>query len=254
MGRLNKIVIILTILLQGTNSFSNNIDSVLSKANLAYKESNFTEASALYQSIVDSGYHSAEIYYNIGNTFFKQNDFPRAILNYERALLLNPTDEDINFNLEKSRTFVVDKIEVIPEFFIKTWIKNTIVILSSDTWALFAVILFIVSVSGFLFFFLTNKTAVKKLVFSFSVLFTLSFLLFGFFSIKSKNYIKNSQSAIVMTQTVTVKSSPDREGMDVFIIHEGCKVSILRKLAGWCEVRIADGKQGWLEEDEIEKI
>lgn len=254
MSKITRIAFLLSLLLQGYVSYGNDIDSILFKANNAYKESNFSEASELYQSIVESGYQSAELFYNIGNTYFKQGDFPKAILYYERALLLNPTDEDIQFNLAKSRTYVVDKIEVIPEFFIKTWIKNTISILSSDTWSILAVILFLIAISGFLVFFLTRKLSLKKLVFSISVLLLIGFILVGFFSIKSKGYIENSQSAIVMTPTVTVKSSPNREGIDVFIIHEGSKVVILRKLAGWYEVRIADGKQGWLEESDVEKI
>lgn len=229
-------------------------DSLLSKANEEYKLKNFAESISLYQSIVDSGYHSAELYYNIGNAFFKQGDVPRAILNYERALLLNPTNEDIKFNLAKSQTYVVDKIEVIPEFFVKTWFRNTMVILSSDTWAILAMVLFIFSFAGYLLFFLGRKTGLKKLMFSVSVLFTLLFILIGFFAIKSKGYIENSNGAIVMTPTVTVKSSPDTDGLDVFILHEGSKVQIIRRLSNWYEIKIADGKQGWLKSNDIEKI
>lgn len=254
MNRLRLHILILASFVLSSFGFAFEPESILIKANEEYKVKNFSEAISLYQIIVDSGYHSAELYYNIGNSFFKQGDIPRAILNYERALLLNPTNEDIKFNLAKSQTFVVDKIEIIPEFFVKTWFRNTVVILSSDTWALFALVLFVISIMGYLLFFLGQKAGVKKLLFTLSVLITLLFMLSGFFAFKSKGYIENSSGAIVMSPTVTVKSSPDTDGLDVFIIHEGSKVVILRKLADWYEIKIADGKQGWLKSNDVEKI
>lgn len=247
------LALIIFIILSPTVS-GNNIDTVFSDANSAYKNRAFEEAINLYQSIVDSGYESAELYYNIGNAFFKTGQFPRAILNYERALNLEPNDEDIKFNLAKSQTYVVDKIEAIPEFFIKTWFSNLIIKLPSNTWAGLALLAFLLSVSGFLVFFLTRKTLLKRSVFTVSVLLVTGFVVLGFFSLRSKAYVENSNTAIVMTPTVTVKSSPDNDGLDVFIIHEGSKVSILRNLAGWYEIRIADGKQGWLKEEDVEKI
>ncbi len=232
----------------------NGVDSLLFKAKNAYEQKDFSDAALYYQVVVDSGYQSVELFYNIGNAYFKQGDFARAILNYERAMLLDPTDEDVQFNLSKSKTYVVDKIEAIPEFFIKTWFRNTIVMFNSDAWAKLAIVIFILTLSGLLLFFVSNKVVLKKMAFSLSVLMLIFFLITGFFSIKARDYIESSTNAIIMAPTVTVKSSPDEDGVDVFIIHEGTKVSILRSLAGWYEVSIADGKQGWLKTNEVEKI
>jgi tetratricopeptide (TPR) repeat protein len=230
------------------------VADVLSKANEAYDAKEFATSSQLYQSVVDSGFKSADLYYNLANAYFKQGKYPNAILNYERALLLNPADEDIQFNLSKSKTYVVDKIDVIPEFFVKTLFKKNIVKFSSNNWAILAFLFFFFSIVCYLVYFISISAGKRKLFFTVATFLFLIFILFGTFSYKVKNYIENSVSAIVMSPTVTVKGAPDNEGLDVFIIHEGTKVNVLRSLAGWYEIKIADGKQGWLKQEEIEKI
>ena len=110
-------------------------DSLLNKANNHYLEGNFDKAAELYQTLVDSGYHNAELYFNLGNSYFKLNRIPYAILNYERAYLLKPNDEDIEFNLEFARTYTVDRIEPLPVFFLTKWYRSARGMLSSNGWA-----------------------------------------------------------------------------------------------------------------------
>lgn len=254
MKKLINTLIILLILPLGIYSNTFDTDSLLKSAEAAYIAKDYYSATTIYERVSDSGYSSLELYYNIGNAYYKQGEYPKAILYYERALLLDPTDEDAQFNLTKAKTYVVDKIEVIPEFFIKTWFDRFMVSLNSDTWALFALCFFASSVVGFLLFLFSRQAFIKRMVFIISVFFVIIFGVTGIFSVKTKKILENNVSGIIMTPTVTVKGSPDMEGLDSFIIHEGTKVNVLRSLAGWYEVRIADGKQGWLRMKDLEKI
>lgn len=232
----------------------NRFGAFLKEAETLYANEKFQNAIDRYQHVADSGFHSSELYYNIGNAYFKLGDISRSILNYERALLLAPTDGDILFNLEKSRTYVVDNIEVIPEFFIKSWLRKTIVIFNSNAWAVTALMAFLFATLFLLVFFIARKVVVKKVMLPVSIIALLVFLFSIIFSSRTKGYVEDSNYAIIMQSTVTVKSSPDNGGVDVFIIHEGTKVNVLRSLADWHEIKLADGKQGWLSAEEIEKI
>ncbi|MBN2486583.1 MAG: tetratricopeptide repeat protein [Bacteroidales bacterium] len=229
-------------------------DSVFSAANKFYIEKKYDKAVETYNILIDKGHKTAGLFFNIGNAYFKAGNYAKAILFYERAKLLAPSDADIDFNLAKAKTYVIDKIEVIPDFFIKAWFKSVIAIFSPNQWAGISVILFVLFTICALIYLLIIKPALKRLSFylGFSAL-IIAFLAL-FFAFKTRQYIENSMGAIVMSPTVTVKSSPDNESTNVFIIHEGTKVFIVRSLDGWDEIKLTDGKQGWLESSTIEKI
>ncbi|MBN1115888.1 MAG: tetratricopeptide repeat protein [Bacteroidales bacterium] len=230
-------------------------DSLFAKGNEAYKNKQFFDAIELYSVIIEHHENvSAEVYYNLGNAYYKTGDFSRAILNYERALLLNPSDEDIQFNLAKAKTYLVDKIEVIPDFFVKTWFKKILIFFDSNLWAILALLFFNLSITGILIYNFTKSVAFRKLSFILSILF-LFFSVFALsFAFKTRNYIEESNSAIVLEPTVRVKSSPDLESNDMFIIHEGLKVDVIREIGTWSEIRLSDGKQGWMQSENFEKI
>lgn len=232
----------------------NNVDSLFVHANNLYKQKEYFEAIDIYQSIVAQDAKSAQLFFNLGNAYFKTGNYPKAILNYERAKLLSPSDDDIEFNLAKSQTYIVDKIEAIPELFFISWLNGLLGLLASNSWAILSIISFLIALFLLLFYFLMKAIQIKKISF-FAGIFLMFFSLLTFLASKrTKSLIEDSKTAIVIEQIVRVKSSPDNESSDMFVIHEGTKVILLREVDDWSEIKLADGKQGWMETEDFEKI
>ncbi|HAF30964.1 MAG TPA: hypothetical protein DCG75_18150 [Bacteroidales bacterium] len=229
-------------------------DSILAKANNFYVQGKYQDAANLYEKIIKSGYESSELYFNTANAYYKQNVIARAILNYEKALRLAPNDEDIRYNLDLTNRMVVDKIEVLPVFFITAWINSFKNIFSSDNWAIVSMLSFIISLIFISLYLYSRNFGLKKVSFwlGFIVLFI---SLFSFvFSYQQKQKLLVSNTAIIMSPSVTVKSSPDASGTDLFVIHEGTKVWLGDKISGWTEIKLSDGSKGWLKVDDLEVI
>lgn len=229
-------------------------DSVFTKANEEYIAGNFDKAAELYQTLVDSGYHNAELYFNLGNSYFKLNKIPYAILNYERAYLLKPHDEDIEFNLEYARTFIVDRIEPLPVFFLVKWYRSARAMLSSNGWAALSILCFALSIGLTLLFWFSYRPWVKRLSFALAILTFVIFVFSAVFSAQEKKRVILRNQAIVFQSVVTVKSSPGESGKDIFILHSGTKVQITKAIGSWVEIRIADGNKGWINSEAVELI
>ncbi|QKG80008.1 tetratricopeptide repeat protein [Tenuifilum thalassicum] len=231
-----------------------NVDSLFVAANKFYSSGKYTEAVQHYEAIIAKGKVSPELYFNLGNAYFKLNDMAHAILNYERAYLLNPSDDDIKFNLELARTYTTDKIEAIPDFFVTKWINQLSNLFSSNTWALLALLSFIITLVLLSLFQFSGRYQIKKNSFWFSWVLGALFIVFILFSNVQKNRVVNSNHAIITTSSVAVKSSPSDNSNDLFILHAGTKVETLRNVGDWCEIKIADGSKGWLLKSNFEKI
>lgn len=227
---------------------------LISSGNNAYAAGRYQEAADTYNKVYSQGLESPELYYNLGNCYFKLGDMPRAILWYERAKRLDPGNDDVNFNLNVANSRITDKIEPLPEFFLKRWIRSFISILSTDAWAYYGLGLFVISLVLLGLYIASRILFVRKLGFwaGFSLLFvSLIFLLFSWISYRA---VITDQSAIVISPTVTVKSSPDEKSTDIFVIHEGCKIQLIDHIGLWFEIRIANGSVGWMRQDDFEKI
>jgi tetratricopeptide (TPR) repeat protein len=224
------------------------------KAGKAYATGSYSIAAEQYKKVVESGYESPELYYNLGNSYFKMNDYPNAILWYERAKRLDPGNENINFNLNVVNTKISDKIEPLPVMFYKRWINNLVLLFSSDTWAGLAVWLLIAALGCLVIYAISRVLLLRKIGFiaalflGFFTLFTLLMAWSGY------SYTQSNKEAIVFAPTITVKSSPDDKGTDLFVLHEGTKVKLLDNISGWYEIRIANGSVGWLPQSSLEKI
>ena len=225
-------------------------------ANELYMAENYDEAIAAYESILNTGVESAALYYNLGNAYFRMNDIPRAILNYERSLLLNPNNEDAVHNLEFSRTKIIDKIDAVDTFFLRAWINSLSGLMKSNSWAIWSVITFILCVIALFGYVFGRYKLLKKIAF-FSACFLFVISLSSFFFAKmQKDKYENREFAIVMDATVTVKSSPDESGTDLFLIHAGTKVKIRKVFENqqWLEIQLADGNTGWVRVTTVERI
>ena len=248
-----KHISVIILILGSLYSFSQN-NLTIEKANKLYNEGLYDSSLVLYNSILDQNLQSAELYFNIGNAFFKNNNLPKAILYYEKALKLSPNDEDIKYNLSISNSMIVDKIENVPQLFYKQWWNYFYNRYSTNTWAIISIVIWILFLVSLGVFLLSSSRSKKKFVFYLSVLIFISALIsFGLAS--QKYYInKENKEAIIFTPTITVKSSPTKNSVDLFVVHEGTKVKIIDRLDNWNKVKIKDGSIGWLPSNSMELI
>ncbi len=251
---MRKIVLHLTFLLFIWSFIKAAPSDLFQQANDAYARKNYQAATELYDSIAGMGYESAELYFNLGNSYFKSGRIANAILNYERAQILAPEDEDIEFNLRIANLQVADKIEAIPTPFFTKWWKGIYGMMSSSKWSIISIILwwiFFISLTAFV---LVKYAGGKKVSFFIAVIGL--FLFFGSFTMAYQQHQAeiNKNEAIVFDSNVYVKSSPDESGTDVFILHEGTKVQLMDELADWQRIKLADGKVGWVKKNVIERI
>jgi len=226
----------------------------LKQANLEYSQAYFDHALELYLSVVEKGYASADLFYNIGNTYYKLNRIPEAILFYERALKLSPRDENILFNLALARTRIVDKIEPLPELFYVSWFRAVFNLFTADGWARFGIATLFIAFAMAALYLLAARRWLKVVGFYAAVVFL--FLAVSGLSISwsRHNQLTRANEAIVFTPSVTVKSSPSDNSIDLFVIHEGTKVSITGNMGDWYEIRIPSGSMGWLRTETVERI
>lgn len=224
-------------------------------ADNAYTNGDYNLAIQLYEQIIENQGESAEIYYNIGNSYYKKSDIAKAILNYERAILLDPGDSDIRFNLDFAKSKTVDQITPLGEVFFVTWAKKIVNIQNSDAWARFAVLSFMIFLISILVYMFNGKIIVRKITFFLAIFFLLLCVVANLSSNYQKNKFVERKNAIVMYPSVTVKSTPDMSGTDLFVLHEGCKVEIKdNSLQKWIEIKLEDGNVGWMPSDALEII
>lgn len=225
----------------------------VSKANEMYKQGQYSDAAKLYEEMLKSGV-SAELYYNLGNSYYKSDEIGLAILNYERALRLNPRFKDAAYNLSIAESKIVDNINSTPTFFIKRWIHGLIDNASSNNWAIISLFFFTLTLGAFLFF-LFSSTRNKRKISFYTTIFSAIFFIttFAFSGIRKEQFVKHN-SAIVLAGSVSAKSSPDVSGTDLFQLHEGTKVDVKSTLGTWAEISLDNGAVGWVEEKTIARI
>ena len=211
-----------------------------------YSNGEFDAAVDIWTELYNTGYRPAALNYNIANAHFKNANIPQALLFYERAYLLNPVNEDINYNLQIARTFIVDRFQEIPELFFVRWFNIAALLISSNLWAVIGIVAFVIYLISISVYVYSLKYLYKVIGFWTAVLCLVVSLMAIVLSSKNNSLIHNSQKAIIFSSTVSGKSSPDASGSDLFIIHEGTKVSIEEKVGEWLEIRLPDGKKGWV--------
>lgn len=219
-----------------------------------YSTGKYNEALDEWMSVYNTGVRSANLDYNIGNAFFKVNNIPGAILFYERALLLKPADEDIQYNLQIAHTLVVDKFVEIPELFFIRWYNFLSLTLSTNFWAKISItsfILFLIALSLYVY---SSRYRYKVIGFWLAIFLLLLSISTVSFSLRNRNLIYNNSKAIIFSPLVNGKSSPDNSGTDLFVLHEGTRVTIEDVVGGWYEIRLSDGNKGWIPANSLEKI
>lgn len=219
-----------------------------------YAKGNYQQAIKDYQEILKTGV-SSEIYYNLGNAYYRTDNITQALLAYERALQLSPGDNDIRFNLQYARSKTIDKITPETEMFFVTWYNSLVNFTSVDRWANTAIVSIVMALLLILVFLFAPQMWARKSGFYGSAVFLLLFVFANLFAFQQKHELETKQGAIVIAPTVNVKKTPAASGTDVFVIHEGTRVDITdRGIKQWRGIKLADGREGWLKTSQIEEI
>ena len=221
------------------------------QANAAYNSGNYDTAVVMYEKILATDMESVLVYYNLGNAYYKLHNYPLAIYSYEKALKIDPSDDDVQTNLAIANLAIVDKIEPVPQpFYVRGW-RSARAWLSGDQWAWCSIAAFALLLVAAFMFLRARRVGWRKFGFFNGILFAIILALSVIFAAQLKKSATTQDQAIIMAPTVTVKSSPSEQSVDLFVLHEGSKVDILDGSNGWNKVRIANGSIGWLEADKM---
>ena len=249
------IVLLLSVGFSAHNAQAKDLDSLWVSGVQAYSDGRFSDACSDWSAIEESGQKSATLYYNLGNAWFKQGNYPKAILDYERSLRLDPSYSDARYNLEFAGNFIQDKIEPVPEFILKSVARKMCYLQSSNAWAWIFLVMFAAALALTLLFLLGSSAGKRRVGFYcgiVSLLLSIGALGFSFWQRSDSG---RADTAIVMSPVSSVKSSPSSgSSKDLFVIHEGTKVTILDEVGDWKNISLADGRQGWLPASDLEVI
>lgn len=257
MNRLYKLLLVLCFVAMPSIAMTmpkDSLDIMKVQADSAYSVGEFDTAERIYLQLAEQG-ESASVYYNLGCTYYRQDNIAKAVLWFERAAQLDPSDDDIRFNLAMARSKTIDRI--IPRhemFFVSAW-KSVMHSQSVTEWAYCATGAFILALLLVALYLYSSAIPLRKIGFFGALLCVLSCVLFNVFAYGLRNYNNTHTAGIVMESAVTVRSTPTKSGTDLFVIHEGTRVEIKdNSMRDWAEVQIADGKVGWIEKSTYEAI
>lgn len=248
------IVLIISFLIFSFVGNAAEVDEVMQKGNALYKDGSYEKAIDEYKQLVDEGYEGTSLFYNLGNCYYRIGKIGYAILYYEKALKISPSDEDVQHNLNFARLSTVDRIQPLPRFFLFEWWESLLSSFPENGWAyiVFSVYLFLIVLIGLYFF--SRSVVQQKIIFFSGIAFVLILTICISLLVVKINREENLKSGVIVEQAVTVKSGAEENSTDVFVIHEGLKVNIEDNLDNWIKIRLADGKVGWVENNLVKKI
>ena len=233
---------------------SESVQSLKKKADDAYSKGKYQEAIVTYEAALKKG-KSADLYYNLGNAYYRMDNITRALINYEKARLLAPGDDDINHNLEVAHSKTIDNIQPGEKIFFKVWFEDIKTSMGIDTWATLSLISLVVALILFLVYLFVKQMAVRKVAFYLSLVLVVFFIFGNVFASQLKDFATSSSAAIIVSPTVTAKKTPTDQAADVCVLHEGTRVEITdNALKGWYGIRLADGREGWITDKDVEVI
>ncbi|KAB1065506.1 tetratricopeptide repeat protein [Salibacter halophilus] len=236
------------------SAMASSPERLFEEANSAYESEQIDSAKTLYNQLINQGYTSHQLHYNLGNAHFKSGEVAQSILHYERALKLKPNDEDTRHNLNVANGQITDEFEELPSLFITNWWKGLITLFAPSTWWIIAIVLFWVFVAFVTLFILTKDIAVKKRLVGGIVSALVIMVLTVIISIFSYIEMQSHDNAIVMKSSVSVFSEPQSNATELYVIHSGLKVEIQESNNNWIEVRLPNGNKGWIPQTSVTRI
>lgn len=251
---MKKSILHILLLFFASSLFAQDAAMLFKQANVSYREGNYQDALDKYQTLDSLGKQSADLYYNLGNTYYKLNQIAPSIYYFEKALVLKPNHQDAKHNLVFAQRMTIDAFEELPKSVFQKFNETIIYPITYNTWAWVSVVLaFLISLFFLLYYFASN-TLRKRLFFTATIISGLLFLFSLSFTLKAKHYFINNQPAIIFSAKVVVKTEPNTKSSAIFELHEGTKVQVLEQIDTWYKIKIADGKIGWVSQDSLKKI
>ncbi len=252
MKRISIIALIIIVMLPAASAQTPEVR--FSEANDLYTSGDFSGAAALYRKLYEEGLRSDNLFYNAGNAYFKSGDVASAILFFERAKLISPADEDIDYNLQIARSRVSDRFEEIPPLFFVRWFDFLSLLTTTNRWAIIAITLFILSLTAGIIFLTKARALGRLMTFWLSVAALILTLISVSLALRNNSLVNRNSKAVVMCSILTGKSAPGEGGSELFVIHSGTTVTVEETLGEYSEIRLPDGTKGWIKADCIEKI
>jgi tetratricopeptide (TPR) repeat protein len=249
-----KLCFILWLVLPILSFGKDNTEALFAKGNALYARGQYTGALDAYRQILNEGYQSVAVYFNMGNSSYKNGDIASALLYYEKAHKLAPGDEDINFNINFANLKTTDKIDEAPEFFLTNWWKTFILGFSVNTLAVLSVLAVLCGSAVLIVYFFANSVSIKKLSFYTSIILFFIGIITIFITNQQISYFNGHRKAIIFSNSVTVKSGPVDQSANLFVIHDGTKVTILENDNGWLRIGLANGNKGWIKQSDAKEI
>ncbi|MEH6620747.1 tetratricopeptide repeat protein [Maribacter arcticus] len=229
-------------------------NKLFDEATAAYNSGEYEKAIGFYTDILDDGEHSAAVYYNLGNSYYKLNNIAESIYFYEKALLLSPNDEEVKTNLSYAQNMTIDAIDTMPETGLSKLYKSVTGKLTFDQWAYLAIALMIIFVLLYILFYYANSSTLKRWSFIGSILALFICIIAIVFAFIQRSDFKDLQPAIIFAEESSIKSEPNASSQQVFVIHAGTKVNVLDQLDEWNKIKLADGKTGWIQKNELKLL
>ena len=240
------IFLLLTHVLFAQGSFKNG--------NQLYQQGDYNGAIRSYESILDAKQQSAEVYFNLGNCYYKLNKVAPAIYNYEKALTLKPNDKDIINNLNFAKKLTIDEIKEVPKVGFEKLVRDFTAAYHYNTWAWISVILAVLFLLFFLGYYFSALTLYKRIFFIGMFIVVFAILISVLSAIFERNHYQNERPAIIFKEMVSVKSEPKATSSEVIELHEGTKVFEIESFDGWNKVQLTDGTEGWLEKTDFKEV
>lgn len=248
-----KYIFSFAIIIFSLNLSAKDINPIEDSAQLYYNQANYQNALYFYDSLYTQNYSSPALFLNMANCYYQTGDIANSIYFYEKSLSLDPSNADAKHNLEIAKSKLESKVEELPVAFYKRWFLGTISIMSSDSWAITAIIFFVLSLVLFAVYLFSNKISLRKVGFVSSIIFVSFAIVSITFSKNLAQRIIKNNIAIVFERSL-VKSSPNQESNNLFEITPGLKVEIADSLNLWYNIKLSDGKQGWVESENVKKL
>ena len=250
---MSRLIILVTfgwIILCPVSASAEQAGTLFALANKAYADGKYQQAVELYEQILQKRLASGEVYFNLGNAYYKLNQIGKAILYYEKAEVYLSGDEALEQNLKIARLKIVDKIEPLPILFLTEWWNTAINAFAFTTIAWLSFGFFGLTLFWLAIYLLVNRRIFVRLAWIAAAVFIIMLVMF----IGKIYQFESSQYGIIFADKISVVGEPTLTGQELFILHEGTKVKINRSLDGWYEISLADGKTGWIKADALEII
>lgn len=224
------------------------------QANAQYEAKNYSQAIDIYENVLAAKGASAEMYYNLGNAYYKNGQLGRSILNYERCLKLEPGSDDAAFNLEMANLRIKDKLQPVNELIVIKWWKEFINFFTAARWSFITILLIWIAFAAFAVYRLKRSYNARRLAFTLFVCFFVLFVFSFAIAMSKRSYDAHNHFAVIISPSATVKSGPNESETNLFLIHEGLKLQILESDNNWTKIKMFDGNEGWILNNAFEKI